>query len=92
VGTGVYYKIVGIDETGQLKAECTNPGVPATKRTIPPEDVRKQLHSDIVRGQLGQANGDHLSYVAKCYATERHSAENDDTLRARLASIAIGPS
>jgi hypothetical protein len=90
--TGVYFKVVEVEGLGQVKALCTNPGLPKMERTFPAEQVRRQLSPEIIQGQLDQLSGaEILDYVAKCYLTERQSEEADDQLKARLTALALGP-
>jgi hypothetical protein len=88
--TGVYFKVVEVTG-GDVKVICTNPGLSRMERTFPIEQFRQQLRSEIISGQLAPVNGDLLDYVAKCYLTERQADENDETLKARLNALALGP-
>jgi hypothetical protein len=90
--TGVYFKVVDVEGPGQVKAVCTNPGLPKMERTFPAEQVRSQLRPEIIQGQLDPlSNAEILDYVARCYLTERQSGEDNDHLKARLTALALGP-
>jgi len=89
--SGVYFQIVAVEGPGQLKAVCTNPGLPKMERVFPAEQVRRQLRPETIQGQLDCNNAEILEYVAKCYLTERQSGEADDQLKARLTALALGP-
>jgi hypothetical protein len=89
--TGVYFKVVAVEGSGQLKTVCTNPGLVRMEKTFPAEQVRRQLRPETIHGQLDPITGEILDYVAKCYLTERQSEESDEQLKARLAAIGLGP-
>ncbi len=89
--TGVYFKVVEAMDAGEVKVICTNPGLSRMERTFPASHVRGQLRPEVIQGQLDPVTGELLDYVAKCYLTERQTDENDETLKARIHSLAMGP-
>jgi hypothetical protein len=88
---GVYFKVTSVEGPGQLHVVCTNPGMSKLTRTMPAEQLWRQLSPETVQGQLEPLHDEKLDYAAKCYLTERQDGENDEQLKARLTAIGLGP-
>lgn len=86
---GIYFKVTEV-VGDQVNTVCTNPGMRMT-RAFPVSDFRRQLQLHTIEGQLEPLDGEKLDYTAKCYQTERQADESDKQLKARLATIGIGP-